>query len=149
MMGEEERWRKVEEIVRRVVSEELDARGMKSKTKLSFSHGRWIGVTEEQLEAWKHAYPGIDVQTQLKLAAAWIVSNPNLAPKSNYARFMNTWLSRQQHQVSIHAIPSMRSIATKTCRYCERPASGSVNGYDHCSTHMQDAMDNVRPMKVA
>jgi hypothetical protein len=145
----DDRWAKLEEIVRRVVSEELDLRGMKAKPKITFSNGRWLGVTEEQLEAWKHAYPGIDVQVQLKLAAAWIVSNPNLAPRSNYARFINTWLSRQQHQVATNAIQNVRSILTKNCRYCERAASGSVNGYDHCSSHMQDAMDGIKPMKVA
>ena len=145
----EDRWAKLEEIVRRVLGEELDARGLKAKAKLSFSHGKWIGVTEEQLEAWKHAYPAVDVQAHLKLAAAWILSNPNLAPRREYGRFLNTWLARQQTQASIHALPSIRSIATKNCRYCERPASGSVNGYDHCSSHMQDAMDGIKPMKVA
>lgn len=147
-MNEEDRWKKVEEIVRRVVSEEMDARGFKLKAKLSFSGGRWIGVTEEQQEAWKLAYPSVNIQQQLQLAAAWIVSNPTLAPKSNYPRFLNTWLTRQQNQASIHAIPSVRSIVTKTCAYCEKKATGTVNGYDACDSHTDKAMYGERPSKL-
>jgi hypothetical protein len=144
----EDRWAKLEEIVRRVVSQELDARGMKPKAKVSFMNGRWIGVTEEQLEAWKLAYPSVNIQQQLQLASAWILSNPNLAPKSNYPRFLNTWLSRQQNQASLHAIPTARTAMNKTCAYCERESTGSVNGYACCDTHSQKAMDGERPPRL-
>ena len=150
-MGEEDRWAKLEEVVRRVVREEMDARGFKEKTKVSFANGRWVGVTEEQREAWKHAYPAVDIETQLKLAAAWIVSNPMQAPKSNYPRFLNTWLTRQQNQASLHAIPSgntLRQVQIKACAYCERKATGNVNGIDACDTHTQLAMDNERPPRL-
>lgn len=141
----EERWAKLEEIVRRILREELDARGFKEKAKLSFAGGKWIGITQEQQEAWKLAYPAVNIQQQLQLAAAWIVSNPMSAPKSNYPRFLNTWLTRQQNQASLHAIPSLRSVATKTCAYCEKPSTGSVNGYDACDAHTDKAMDGERP----
>lgn len=147
-MTEEQRWKKVEEIVRKVVSEEMDARGFKLKAKLSFSGGRWVGITEEQQEAWKLAYPSVNIQQQLQLAAAWIVSNPTLAPKSNYPRFLNTWLTRQQNQASLHAIPTARTIQHKTCDYCEKPSSGFTNGHNACDEHFAKAMYGERPPKL-
>ena len=149
-MSEEGKWGRLEEIVRRVLREELDARGFKEKTKLGFANGRWTGITEEQQEAWKAAYPAVNVQQQLQLAAAWIVSNPTLAPKSNYARFMNTWLSRQQNQASLHAIPSKQtsSSASQRCAYCERIATSSTNGYWACDAHSRNAMDGERPPRL-
>lgn len=151
-MAEEDKWAKVEQVVdkavRRALREELSLLGFKPKAKLSFSSGKWIGVTEEQLEAWKLAYPSVNIQQQLQLAAAWIVSNPTLAPKSNYPRFLNTWLTRQQNQASLHAIPSARSIIQKVCAYCDRSATGSVGGYDACDLHTQKAMDGERPSKL-
>ena len=152
-MADEDRWIKLEQVVekvlRRVLGDELESRGFKPKTKLSFSNGKWVGVTEEQLEAWKLAYPSVNIQQQLQLAAAWIVSNPTLAPKSNYPRFLNTWLTRQQNQASLHAIPTARSLIVKNCVYCERPAVGSTNGYDYCREHQDNAMDCIKPAKAA
>jgi hypothetical protein len=144
-MIEDERWSKIEALLRRVLREEFATHGFKSKTKLSFVNGKWTGLTEEQLSAWQAAYPSCNLQTELKRAAAWILSNPTSAPKSNYARFMNTWLSRQQNQASLRAIPTARSVANKVCAYCERPASGSCNGYEHCANHQRDAMDGIKP----
>lgn len=145
-MTEEERWGRVEEIVRRVVREELAAAGLKQKqVRIGFSMGKWTGVTEEHLTAWKEAYPAVAVEEELKKAAAWIVSNPNDAPRSNFARFLNTWMERNQNRASLRAIPTQAmAVAQKksTCKYCMRPASGVVNGIAHCPLHMEDAMDS-------
>jgi hypothetical protein len=58
------------------------------------------------MQVWTEAYGSCDVQGELKKAAAWIVSNPHLAPKSQFGRFLNTWLARQQNQSSIRSIPT-------------------------------------------
>ena len=149
-MGEEDRWAKLEEIVTRVINKALDERGLKAKTKLAFENGEWTGVTTEQLRAWGVAYPSCDVQKEMKLAAAWIVSNPNLAPKSQLARFMNTWLSRTQDRSAIRSIPT-RSEATQkmSCDYCGKPRTGVTSGITHCSAHLRDALDGVNPVKAA
>lgn len=147
----DDKWEKLRQIVREE-GERVEARILAAirngKAKLGFENGRWIGITEEQQEAWKAAYPAVDVQTELKRASAWILSNPMQAPKSNYPRFLNTWLTRQQNQASLRSIPSVRSIAEKRCRYCARAASGSVNGYEHCSEHIQSAMDSEKPLRL-
>ena len=153
-MGDEDRWSKLEQIVRRVLDEALDARGFKAKTKLGFVNGRWTGVTEEQLEAWKAAYGAVDIEAELKKAAAWIVSNPHLAPKNQHGRFLNTWLSRTQNQKSLHSIPTrsdpIPGPGRKLCAYCDHVATASVSGTWHCSDHGRDALEGRPPpmMKI-
>lgn len=147
-MGEDERWRRLEETVRKVLREELQAMGFKSKAKILFSAGEWIGITPEQVKAWQAAYGSVDIGKELKRAAAWIASNPSKAPKREVSRFLNSWLAREQDRASIRAIPNVTSILTKSCAYCGKPATGSVNGYDHCSMHAQSAMDGERPFQM-
>jgi len=107
-MTEQDRWMKLAEIVRQVVREEIA--GLRKKPKIDLVSGRWTGLGEEQLEAWEAAYPGVDVDAEVKKAAAWCLSNPDSAPKSQYGRYLNTWLSRQQNQASLRAIPTARQI---------------------------------------
>lgn len=148
----EDRWAKLEEIIRRVLKEELATHGFKAKTKLSFEGGKWTGVTTEQIEAWKAAYGSCDVEAELKKMAAWIVSNPHLAPKSLYGRFINSWLARQQNASSIRSIPTRSEQvqeAKKICAYCPKPATGSVGGINCCDGHTHDAMDRKPVLKLA
>ena len=144
-METEDRWKKLEEIVRRVVREEITALQGK-KPKLQFVNGKWTGLTDEQIQVWKSAYPAIDVDREISKAAAWIVSNPQDAPRSNFARFLNSWMERNQNRAAIRAIPiDKRQWAgdqeTPTCAYCDQRASGTVNGIRHCRAHLHDALD--------
>jgi hypothetical protein len=149
----EDRWGRLEEIVRRVVREELAAMKL-GKQKLGFANGKWIGITEEQMTVWADAYPSCDLVVELKKAAAWIVSNPHLAPKSQFGRFLNTWFARQQNQLSIRSIPTRNDrpleLQPLTCAYCPAPKIGVVNGIPHCRPHTNDAMDQKpRPARAA
>jgi hypothetical protein len=72
------------------------------------------------MTVWADAYPSCDLVVELKKAAAWIVSNPHLAPKSQFGRFLNTWFARQQNQLSIRSIPTRNE-----------------NGYEHCTAGMR------------
>ena len=144
-MAEEDRWAKLEEIVRRVVREEIARLGKKSKIELM--KGKWIGITEEQKEAWRAAYGAVDLNAELNRAAAWCVSNPSLAPKSQMGRFLNTWFMKEQNRLSLRAIPDVRSITTKQCAYCGKESVGSVNGYYHCQADAQKAMDGEKPFQ--
>ena len=140
-MGDEDRWTKLEEVVRRVVREEIA--GLGKKAKLDFINGRWVGVTPEQLEAWRAAYGSVDIDSELKKAAAWIVSNPMKAPKNQLGRFLNTWFSRTQNTLSIRSIPTPSEMrqARKLCSYCEKVATNSPNRIWACDDHTHDAMD--------
>lgn len=140
-----DKWSKLEELLDRKFTEY----GFKKKTKVDFSNGKFTGLTEQQISAWQEAYPAADIQAETKRAAAWIVSNPSLAPKSNFARFLNTWLMKVQNQASLRSIPTVRTVEKKNCSYCERPASTSVNGYHACDAHADKAIYGEKPARVA
>lgn len=136
----EDRWAKLEEIVRRVVREELAGLGKKKKP--DFANGEWLNLTEEQMKAWRVAYGSVDIEAELKKAAAWIVSNPHLAPKREFGRFLNTWLAKTQDRLSIRSIPNkqeVKEIHRRACAYCSLDAVGTVNAINHCRTHYEDA----------
>jgi hypothetical protein len=147
-MSEEARWERVRQIIREE-NERMEARILaavgKGRGKLEIVNGRWTGVTEQQLSAWKEAFPAVDVDGELKKMAAWIVSNPMTAPKTQYGRFANSWLTRAQNQASLRSIPVERDRPTevkkKLCAYCEHVAQGQVGGIWACDGHWQKAMD--------
>ena|SRR5690349_20874223 len=141
----EDRWARLEEIVRRVVREELSTWNPQKKKKVEFKNGRFIGLGDVELEALRVAYPAVDVAKELKEMAAWIIMNPDDAPSSNYGAFINTWLRKHQNQHSLHAVPARRDepalIKRRACAYCSADARGSVNGINHCQAHYQDAYE--------
>ena len=140
-MEADDRWARLEAIVRRVVREEISALG--KKPKIEIENGRWKGITKEQMEAWKEAYGAVDIDGELKKAAAWIVSNPHLAPQKQVGRFLNSWFARQQDRSSIRSIPSKTEPGPgkKLCAYCESVATGMVSGIWYCPSHARNAID--------
>jgi len=51
--------------------------------------------TDEQVIAWEHAYPEIDVFAEMNQMAVWLDSNPGKRKtERGMARFVNSWLSR-------------------------------------------------------
>lgn len=96
------------------------------------------------MQAWREAYPAVDIDGELKRMAAWIVSNPMMAPTKQIGRFVNSWLTKCQDRASIRSIPLQeRKTETpmKLCVYCDKVASGQTNGRWACDTHFQKAMD--------
>ncbi len=49
----------------------------------------------ELMDAWKMAYPGIDIKKQILAAHAWEMSNP-AKRKTHKARFLNNWMKIAQ-----------------------------------------------------
>lgn len=152
----DERWEKVRAIVReeceRIEVRILEAveKGLRKSPSVKFENGRWTGITGEQVAAWKDAYGSCDVEAELKKMTAWIVSNPSQGPKSNYGRFINAWLAKQQNFSSIRAIPMRSELPEKkTCAYCPKPMTGSVGSISYCNDHSRNAMDREPAVKVA
>lgn len=143
-MTEAEKWEKLRQIIR----EELASCGLKPKARLTFAHGRFMGITDDQMTAWREAYPAVQIEEELKKAAAWILSNPSTAPKSNYSRFLNSWFEKHQNRASIRAIPTDKMLLAsgepKTCAYCEDRAVGTVGHIRHCAAHVYWAMDGKK-----
>lgn len=51
---------------------------------------------EDLARNWKELYPKLDIRKQLVAAHAWILSNPQKAPKEQKIRFINSWMKRAQ-----------------------------------------------------
>lgn len=56
----------------------------------------WEGITAEDKKRWKEAYPACDIDLELKRMIEWIIFNPEKGKKSNWGRFITSWLTRQQ-----------------------------------------------------
>jgi hypothetical protein len=142
----EDKWERLRQIIREEVGSLLDERELKKKTPIRFENGQWTGITKEQSASWEAAYGSCNIQEELKKAAAWLLSNPNRAPRDK-ARFLNAWFSRQQDRSAIRSIPTRNEVqdTKKFCAYCGRPRVGIVSGIAHCSEHTRDAMDGKEP----
>ena len=135
----EERWAKLEEIVRRVVREEIATLG-KNKTQIDFKNGRWV-IGQQEMQMFREAYPAVDIDKELREAAVWIVTHPNEAPKSKWGAFLQTWFKKHQFQSSLAAIPRKTETPRKLCVYCDKVAAGQTNGKWACDAHFTNAMD--------
>src|SRR5690242_17047970 len=100
----EDRWAKLEEIVRKVVREELSTIAPQKKSKVGFKNGFFTGLGEIEMAALEAAYPAVDVKAEIRNAATWIVMNPGEAPATNYGKFLNSWLAKHQNAASIRSI---------------------------------------------
>jgi uncharacterized protein YdaU (DUF1376 family) len=56
----------------------------------------WDGITEADRKAWAEAYPATVLDIELARAAEWLKANPTKARKSNWRRFLVSWLTRSQ-----------------------------------------------------
>jgi hypothetical protein len=68
--------------------------GASNANEVRFDAGAWL-VPDSLKAKWVQAYPAVDVDGELAKASAWLLANPKNA-KSNYAKFLNGWLSRAQ-----------------------------------------------------
>ena len=147
MDNSEDRWLKLEQLVRRVVREEISQLG--KKPKINLVNGRWTGIGTDTLESWSAAYGLVDIQAEINKAAAWCLSNPESAPKSQFGRYLNSWLNREQNKAAIRSIPVGKiSTPPNLCAYCLKAAIGALNGYRHCRDHQHEAMDSITPPKM-
>lgn len=82
---------------------QLPLRGKKDETKA-------FAVTQEHFDTWREAFPLVDVRHELKEIKSWLVSNPDKRPAKNMARFVNSWLGREQDkQASVQAKAAARA----------------------------------------
>lgn len=70
---------------------------VRSKPVFDWDRGRFDGISETQIQAWRTAYPAVQVETEINKAAAWQLSNPKNR-KKDCLRFINNWLSRVQER---------------------------------------------------
>ena len=74
----------------------------------------WEGITEADRSAWLQAFPACDLPTELARATAWLQANPTKARKSNWRRFLVSWLTRSQDRGGSSRTPGNRADPPKT-----------------------------------
>jgi uncharacterized protein YdaU (DUF1376 family) len=56
----------------------------------------WEGISQEDRKTWAEAYPACVLDIELVRASEWLKANPTRAHKSNWRRFVVSWLTRSQ-----------------------------------------------------
>jgi hypothetical protein len=72
------------------------------------AHAGWQGITDADRQEWRQAYPACDLQAELAKATAWLKANPAKAHKSNWRRFVVSWLTRSQDRGGTNREPGRR-----------------------------------------
>jgi len=71
----------------------------------------WQGITDADRQEWRQAYPACDLEPELARATAWLKANPTKAHKSNWRRFIVSWLTRSQDRGGTNRTPGARAEA--------------------------------------
>lgn len=68
----------------------------------------WQGITDADRQEWRQAYPACDLTAELAKATSWLKANPTRAHKSNWRRFVVSWLTRSQDKGGTNRTPGAR-----------------------------------------
>ena len=68
----------------------------------------WEGITDADRQEWRLAYPACDLPGELAKATSWLRANPTKARKSNWRRFVVSWLTRSQDRGGTDRRPGVR-----------------------------------------
>jgi hypothetical protein len=68
----------------------------------------WQGITDADRQEWALAFPACDLTGELAKATAWLRANPTRAHKSNWRRFVVSWLTRSQDKGGTNRQPGVR-----------------------------------------
>jgi hypothetical protein len=63
--------------------------------------GTFTNIDEQCAMDFALAYPDVHLDAEVRRAAIWVKANPLTAPKSNFARFLASWLSRSQNKIDL------------------------------------------------
>lgn len=63
------------------------------KIEFDWANGCFQNITDLHRRNWSTAYPDVDIDRELALAATWIVDNPD-KPRTNLGQFLKNWMSR-------------------------------------------------------
>ncbi|MEX0670872.1 MAG: hypothetical protein WD060_10495, partial [Pirellulales bacterium] len=68
----------------------------------------WEGIADTDRQEWAAAYPACDLAGELAKATSWLRANPTKAHKSNWRRFVVSWLTRSQDKGGTNREPGRR-----------------------------------------
>lgn len=94
----------------------------------------FIGITDNDIQRWRNAYPAVDVEHEIAAAIEWLIANPSRR-KSNYARFLTNWFKRGQDRVAERQIKGSGA-----------PAAYSEAWWEQREAHLEATID--KPLKL-
>jgi len=68
----------------------------------------WQGISDADRQEWLQAFPACDLAVELAKSNAWLKANPAKAHKSNWRRFLVSWLTRSQDKGGTIRTPGLR-----------------------------------------
>lgn len=84
-----------------------------------FETGLFHGLDGYHFDRLQDSFPATDAVVEFKRAANWLIANPSNR-KSNYLRFLTTWLTRAQDRA-----PRLTTITTTGNHHATRPKSAA------------------------
>ena len=89
-----ERWADAEKLYEYLYPEKVDITGKMpdpypQKVKAFFN-----SIDEGLVKVWVAAYPNVDIEAELPMVEAWLLTNTDKA-KKNFKSFTNNWLSKR------------------------------------------------------
>lgn len=70
----------------------------------SFELRKFEGISDQDIESWKDAYPSIDVKKELSQMKEWCLSNDSKCRnKRNWRKFITSWLSNENDKTENRA----------------------------------------------
>ena len=102
------KWISLEEFKKLLFDEEITTKGMPlaypEKVKSFFDQ---VFRTHNILQIWREAYPNVEIESELNLAKAWLLSNTGNA-KKDFKKFCNNWLARAMKNPNKTAVVKSR-----------------------------------------
>ena len=86
-----------------------------------------FSVPDSIMESWVKAYPAADIPGEIRRSFAWCISNPAKAPRKNFGRFLNSWLSRVKPSASSPQKPDCDP--TDPYRDCSPEQIAAINAF--------------------
>ena len=105
---EKPQWVSIEDFKKLLFDEDITTKGMPiaypDKVKSFFDK---VIRTQNILQIWREAYPNVDIESELNLAKAWLLSNTGNA-KKDFKKFCNNWLARAMKNPNKTAVVKSR-----------------------------------------
>ena len=106
--GEKPHWISLEEFKKLLFEEKVSTKGLPQAYPLRVENFfDQIAHNHSILLIWREAYPNVDIEAELKLAKAWLLSNRSNA-KKDFKKFCNNWLARAMKNPNKTAVVKSR-----------------------------------------
>jgi len=90
------------DLIKETLTKEEYAQSDKNRSKqqlrdfvFSFESKSFEGISQDDIQAWKEAYPSVNIDQELAKMKQWILSNPSKAKKL-WRKFVTAWLLKSQ-----------------------------------------------------